>query len=306
MVPVAVLLYMPIAAWLWWGISLLYFFLNNFVYKGPFGLMLHCTSHRPWFKKEFGMMNQYLPWFIGLFFGQSPKTYAFHHLGMHHRENNLEDDLSSTMKYQRDSFRDFMKYFLDFFFIGIISTANYFNKRNQKTLALKVLWGEIFFILLCVGLCFVNWPATFMVLILPYLMSRFVMMAGNWAQHSFIDARDPRNHYKSSISCINVPYNKKCWNDGYHISHHIMPSMHWTKHPEHLRDNVDDYAKNGALVFDGMDFLFVWINLMKKDYNQLANHLVNFNGMFKTKEEAIEIMKTRTRKIVANQPQTVI
>ena len=81
--------------------------------------------------------------------------------------------------------------------------------------------------------------------------------------------------------------------------------MHWTKHPEHLRENQDDYAKNKALVFDGMDFLFVWINLMKKDYNKLADHLVNINGMFRDKQEAIEIMKSRTRKIVFEGPAMV-
>lgn len=303
MVPVGLLLYLPfINAWTWWAVSLLYFFLNNFVYKGPFGLMLHCTSHRPWFKKEYRIVNQYLPWFVGLFFGQSPKTYALHHLGMHHRENNLEEDLSSTMNYQRDSLKDFFKYFVEFFFNGILSLAGYFNKRNQRMLAFKVLRGELFFIGLCVGLSFVSWTATFMVFILPLLMSRLVMMAGNWAQHSFIDPQDPGNHYKNSISCVNVPYNKKCWNDGYHISHHIMPSMHWTKHPEHLKNNLSEYSENKALVFEGMDYLFVWFNLMRKDYDVLADHLVNINGMFKNKEEAIEIMKSRTRKLAINKP----
>ena len=104
MIPVGLMMYVPgIPMWSFWVLAVLYFFLNNFVYKGPFGLMLHCTSHRPWFKKEYGIFNLYLPWFVGLFFGQTPETYASHHLGMHHRENNLEDDLSSTMHYQRDS-----------------------------------------------------------------------------------------------------------------------------------------------------------------------------------------------------------
>ena len=35
---------------------------------------------------------------------------------MHHVENNLPDDLSSTMRYQRDSFLHFLVYFGRFFF----------------------------------------------------------------------------------------------------------------------------------------------------------------------------------------------
>ncbi len=84
---------------------------------------------------------------------------------------------------------------------------------------------------MCVGLSFVNFPATLVVFILPFVISRIIMMVGNWAQHAFIDAGDPSNHYKNSITCINTKYNHKCWNDGYHISHHVKPNMHWTEHP---------------------------------------------------------------------------
>jgi fatty acid desaturase len=298
MVPLAVLMYLPfITGWIWWLVAASYFYFNNFVFKGPFGLMLHCTSHRPWFKKEYGFWNLYLPWFIGLFFGQTPETYASHHLGMHHRENNMEDDLSSTMHYQRDSIRDFSKYLLNFVVLGVIPLVKYFRKRKQQKIARKVIRGEVFFILLCVGLCFVNWAATIMVFILPFLISRLIMMMGNWAQHSFVDAEDPGNHYKNSITCINTPYNKKCWNDGYHISHHIKPAMHWTKHPQHLQENLAAYAENKALVFEGIEFLTVWINLMNKKYEKLASHVVNINGMFSSEAEVINLLKSRAAKI---------
>jgi fatty acid desaturase len=244
-------------------------------------------------------MNYYLPWFIGLFFGQTPETYASHHLGMHHRENNLEDDLSSTMKYQRDSLKDFGRYFLDFFFTGVVSLAVYFKKRKQTKLSIRVIRGELFFILMCVGLWFISWPATLMVFIIPLLLSRIVMMMGNWAQHSFVDAEDPGNDYKNSITCINAKYNHKCWNDGYHISHHIRPAMHWTDHPSHLQNNLEEYAKNKALVFEGVDFLFVWKNLMFGNYDVLKEHLVNINDTFASDEEAIALMKRRVEKISA-------
>jgi fatty acid desaturase len=294
------LMYMPfIQGWLWWVVAAAYFYFNNMVFKGPFGLMLHCTSHRPWFIQKLKLANYYLPWYVGLFFGQTPETYACHHIGMHHRENNLEGDLSSTIHYQRDSLKDFMKYFLNFFIWGVIPLVFYFRQRKQYNLSWKVIRGEVFFIVMCVGLCFVNWAATFMVFILPFLLSRLIMMMGNWAQHSFVDAADPGNEYKNSITCINSKYNKKCWNDGYHISHHIRPAMHWTEHPAHLRNNVKEYVANKALVFEGIEFLSVWKSLMAKKYDFLADHLVNFDGLFKNREEAIEVMKQRTTKIPA-------
>ena len=79
--------------------------------------------------------------------------------------------------------------------------------------------GEFLFIVMCIGLCFINWPATLAVFILPFFTFRIIAMTGNWAQHSFIDPADPGNAYRNSVTCINTKYNVKCWNDGYHISH---------------------------------------------------------------------------------------
>jgi hypothetical protein len=82
--------------------------------------MLHNTSHRVLFKREYNLLNKYIPWVLGIFVGQSPETYFVHHIGMHHAEGNLPNDLSSTMKYQRDSFVDFLKYVSRFLFLGDI------------------------------------------------------------------------------------------------------------------------------------------------------------------------------------------
>lgn len=302
MLPVAVLLYMPfVTGWLWWSLAALYFILNNFVFKGPFGLMLHCTSHRPFFNQKNSWLNYYLPWIISPFFGQTPETYASHHLAMHHRENNLEDDLSSTMHYQRDSFRHFLLYFARFFFTVIPTLAWYFNERSLVKLRNRVIRGELAFFGMCALLCLVSWQATVMVFLLPLLISRIIMMVGNWAQHSFIEEGDPGNFYKNSITCINTGYNHKCWNDGYHISHHIQPAMHWTLHPEHLQANLKEYAANKALIFEGIHFLHVWWYLMNKDYEKLAKRVVNIHGMFNSEDDIIALLKSRTRAIKKQQ-----
>ena len=298
MIPVGLLLYAPfVSGWAWWLLALAYFVMNNFVYKGPFGLMMHCTSHRKWFKKKYEAANLYLPWFVGLFFGQTPETYYAHHIGMHHPENNLEEDESTTMFYQRDSFRDFLRYFVDFLVVGLYRVAGYFRRKNRDRLFRKIVFGEIFFLIFCTALSFVNFPATFMVFILPFLISRFIMMLGNWTQHAFIDPQDPANLYKSSITTINVKYNHKCWNDGYHISHHIKPTLHWTEHPNHFRDNLDEYVQNRALIFDGVDYLAIFVLLMRRRYDLLARHVVNIGDSYATDAEVIDMLKLRTMRL---------
>ncbi|MET6999839.1 fatty acid desaturase family protein [Chitinophaga defluvii] len=300
LIPLAILLYLPfITGWIWWLLAITYLLLNNFYFKGPFGLMLHCTCHRAFFEKKYEKLNHYLPWVLGPLFGQTPETYYSHHIGMHHPENNLPDDESSTMFYQRDSLRSFGSYLGSFFFAGIYTLCRYFHRKHRRKLLVRALRGEVLFFAMCVALCFVNWPATLVVFILPFVISRVIMMLGNWAQHAFICAQEPDNAYKNSITCINTKYNHKCWNDGYHISHHLKPSMHWTEHPVFFRSTLDEYVANEAIVFDGIHFLHVFAWLMRKRYDLLARHFVNIGNRFQSDEEIIVFLKQRTRRIPA-------
>ena len=210
----------------------------------------------------------------------------------------MPDDTSSTMAYQRDSVKDFLAYFFKFISVGVINTIFYLFSRKRKKLGNRLTAGEYIYLAFCIAMCFVNLKATMLVFIVPLLFARLVMMLGNWAQHSFIDANDPENLYTSSINCINTVYNHKCWNDGYHIVHHLRPGMHYTEMPDEFLKRKDEFAKNKAIVFDGIHYLHIFTWLLTKRYDKLADNLVNINGnMFRSKEEAIALMKERTRKI---------
>jgi fatty acid desaturase len=261
--------------------------------------MMHCSTHRALYKKEFGALNYVIPWLIAPFFGQSPETYRAHHVGMHHTENNLEDDESSTMGYQRDSVRGFLHYYLKFLFTGIYTLAAYLFQRKRKKLFIGVVRGELLFLAFCAAMCLVNLPATLIVFVIPFLIFRLVAMAGNWVQHTFVDAEDPGNHFKNSITCINVPFNHRCWNDGYHISHHIDPTMHWTEHPVYFREHLADFANNEAVVFAGLNYTDVFFKLMRKRYDLLAQHFVDIDGRYANDEEVIAFLKSRTARIPA-------
>lgn len=297
-VPFAVLLYTNVLSGWQWGVAAVLYLVLLIINLGPYTLMLHNTSHRPFFKREYEVMNGYIPWVIGPFMGQSPETYFSHHIGMHHAENNLEGDKSSTMQYQRDSFKGFMHYFGVFLFIGVVELVNYFKKRDRRDFVKKVIRGEFSFVLLSLAMCFVSIKATLVVFLLPMIIIRFSMMAGNWGQHAFIDPNDPGNSYLNSITCINSVYNKRCFNDGYHIGHHLSPHRHWTDMPVDFLKNKDKYAEKKAIVFQGMDFQEVWLWLMLKRYDVLASRFVNINNIYRSDEEVVAFLKERTRKII--------
>jgi hypothetical protein len=84
---------------------------------------------------------------------------------------------------------------------------------------------------------------------------------GNWGQHAFIDPSRPGDSYVNSITCINSPYNQRCFNDGYHIGHHVKQNRHWTELPKDFLDNQARYLKEGCIVFEGIDFFMVSVLL---------------------------------------------
>jgi hypothetical protein len=291
MLPTGLALYLP-GPFRWWlavlHIALVVWFL------GPYILMLHNTSHRRLFKRSWSWMNVYIPWVLGPFFGESPETYFTHHVGMHHAENNLAEDLSCTLYYRRDSVIGFARYFLRFFFIVFFELLAYFARKGRRSLMVRTFVGETLFYAVVGVLLYVNWKATLFVFVLPFLISRFGMMAGNWAQHAFIDQASPENNYRNSITCINNTYNRRCFNDGYHIGHHLKQTRHWTEMPEEFRANIQTYAAERALVFDGVDYFSIWGALMLRRYDWLAKHLVPLGDAPPSRDELVAWMRERT------------
>lgn len=266
-------------------------------FLGPFTLMLHNTSHRRLYKKHVAWMNEYIPWVLSPLFGQSPHTYASHHIGMHHAENNLADDLSTTLPYQRDSAVDFLRYLGKFLLTTAVTLPIYFWRRGRAALCRRSFVGELILFVAVAALCFVvDWRAPFVVFVVPLIATRCAMMAGNWAQHAFVDQASPANNYRNSITCINCTYNERCFNDGYHIGHHIMAARHWTEMPSDFEKNRAKYAKEDAVVFEGIDFFVVWIFLMTKRYDKLVKHFVDLREEKRTPEEIEALLRSRVRR----------
>lgn len=299
MVPYAFLLFSNLLkGWYWTGAAISYMFMIAAFFIGRFSLMFHSTAHRTLFKKKYHYLNYILPYVIAPFFGHMADTYYAHHIGMHHAENNLEEDESSTMFYQRDSLRDFLLYLMRFMLTGIYDLAAYFKRKNRRKLMYSAIRGEVLFISVTLLLCIFNLKATLCVLIFPYFFYRLIAMLGNWGQHAFIDQADPGNCYKNSMNCINSRYNWICWNDGYHISHHLKPTMHWTEHPVNFLKTIDHYGDNNAVVFSRIDIIMVSLLLLAGRYDVLAKNFVNIGNRFDSEEAVIAFLKARTARFI--------
>src|SRR5262245_44927767 len=58
-----------------WYVAPAYWALVMVAVMDRFTLMLHFTSHRALFNKDYKSLNHVIPWLLGPFFGQTPNTY---------------------------------------------------------------------------------------------------------------------------------------------------------------------------------------------------------------------------------------
>lgn len=247
-------------------------------FLGPHLLMLHNICHRSPWKKSFKRPFDILVSVLGLLFGLPPMIYFHHHIKMHHKEGNSISDLSTTEPFKRDSFLGWLRYFGGFIFTLPFELPLYFLKRGRKDYALNVILGYILFYTTLITAYRFNALGTVFIFIVPTLICWFGLMGGNWAQHAFIDHEDPDCPYKNSITVVDSVYNKRCFNDGYHIGHHLFPGMHWTEMPAEFEKNRDKYYDKGAMVFKKLDYQMIWLLLMLKQYRKLATYYVPREG----------------------------
>jgi hypothetical protein len=277
-----------------WYLAPFYFALLFGAVLDRFTLMLHFTSHRPLFNKRHRALNHVIPWVIGPFFGQTPNSYFAHHMGMHHREENLPDDLSSTMRFRRNRIDHWLRYYLRFMVFGLPELCLYFLKSKRYKLFGRVVVGEgSYWGLTLLGLWFVPVP-TLVVFTIPLILIRTLMMMGNWTQHAFVCQERPEDPYRASITSINTRYNRRCFNDGYHILHHVNPRCHWTEHPVEFEKALPEYAARDAIVFDGVDYFQIWLCLMFGRWGTLADRFVRLEGApERNREQVIALLKSR-------------
>lgn len=227
------------------------------------------------------------------------------------------DDLSSTIRYQRDSLLHFLHYEFRFLFLVWLDLPLYFLRKKQPLLAFRAAASEIASYAFLYFMTFhVNARAAIFAFLVPFFFVRLALMIGNWGQHALVDEIEPDSDLRSSITLIDVPVslrinvshslqyqltllqsNRFCFNDGYHTAHHLNPLRHWREHPVHFMQQRELYAKGKALVFHDIDFLMMTIKLLSKDYAYLANHLVPIGEQINMSQtELEEMLRTKTRK----------
>ncbi|OTB06501.1 hypothetical protein M426DRAFT_72274 [Hypoxylon sp. CI-4A] len=294
----------PSAIWLFYHFNYLHGILHavmQFYYVGTYTLMMHQHIHGGGVLSKHPLIHLFdvtFPYITDPLMGHTWNSYYYHHVKHHHVEGNGPDDLSSTVRYQRDNFWHFLHYVGRFYFLIWLDLPLYFLRKDRPTFALKTAFWELLTYTTYLTLFRLNSRPTFFVFLLPFMLLRFGLMVGNWGQHALVDADEPDSDYRSSITLIDVPSNRYCFNDGYHTSHHLNPRRHWREHPVHFLANKETYSSEHALVFHDIDYLEITVRLLLQHYEHLARCLVPIGDrqIAMSIEERAALLKRCTRR----------
>lgn len=175
-------------------------------YCGSFTLLLHNHIHNNGlFKKEYAWFDKTWPYVLEPLMGHTWDSYYYHHVKHHHVEGNGPEDLSSTIRYQRDELSHFLIYVGRFIAFIWIELPLYFLRKNKPGLAFKAASSEMAAYLFIYLAAHKNFYPTLFVLFIPLLLMRIGLMIGNYGQHALVDEVDPASDFRSSITLIDVP-----------------------------------------------------------------------------------------------------
>ena len=174
--------------------------------SGAFTLMMHNHIHNNGvLAKKFASFDWTFPYILEPLMGHTWDSYYYHHVKAHHVEGNGPDDLSTTIRYQRDSILAFLHYEARFMLLCWYDLPRYFISKRKYNLAFRVACTELGSYTAMFFLARWNFKPTLFVLLLPFFILRLGLMIGNWGQHALVDDVDPDSDFRSSITLIDVP-----------------------------------------------------------------------------------------------------
>jgi hypothetical protein len=176
-------------------------------YVGTYTLMKHQHIHMGGIlarRLPYSLLDTVFPYMIDPLFGHTWNSYYYHHVKHHHVEGNGPDDLSSTIRYQRDDIFNLLHYIGRFYFFIWLDLPFYFIRKKKYAQAFNTSAWEISNYAAIYVLAKWQFLPTFFVFILPLLLLRLGLMIGNWGQHAFVDEVEPDSDFRSSITLIDV------------------------------------------------------------------------------------------------------
>lgn len=283
------------------GLEMWVVFVYHFLRIGPrfrnfayFHVMAHKEGHdhRGFFVAPFTALNHtYVQWYLALFYGQVPNSYAVGHNKIHHRYNNELHDVHTCYDLDRSEPWSFLLYLPRFgaYWCGF-SVFWHFMAKKEFRFAGRMLAGMVYYYAIVFAAMWYAWDFAICFLVFPLLESVVFFGGISYIWHSFLNLDDPENEYVNSVTVLNGHDN--IFNEDYHVVHHNPnPFIHWTEYPDHFQKHYEEYKKHQATIFtDCEEGLLIYWTLSQK-WDLLAEHFVDLNGVMNHEEKKALVLK---------------
>lgn len=212
----------------------------------------HCLAARnglwagPYDKK--GVLRLVYNWWVGLFYGVMPSSFAVGHSINHHRYNNGPEDVVSTADKPRDNIFNFIAYIPRWVMYACnFSVVRQFIQEDNWPVVKKCLAGSAYYAAFVAVVAWIVSPKfALFYLCYPFLENVLLLACVNWSWHAFIDPADPTNEFVQSLTILGGPMN--VLNEDAHVVHHQYPGVHWVQHTRLLRKHTKQYGKGSVFV----------------------------------------------------------
>jgi len=218
---------------------------------------------------------------VSVLHGMPIGSYRVQHLMMHHRyTNHATMDANSTMPFQRDNVWHFLWHAITTWVLSLWITLPYhLYKVGRYMHALETvawMWSHL---LAVYWLHTLNPVAAVWTCIVPSLLTLLSGALHNWGQHMLVnpDRTKCNQVLHNTFNVINTKDNMSIFNDGYHAVHHGHAGVHWMDYPQHFRDNIETYKKEGCFYMHGLNNVAIAILCLRKRFDLLAKHVVRFD-----------------------------
>lgn len=247
------------------------------------------------FKKEYQwMLGGVWNWWIGMFYGVMPSTFALGHSVNHHKYDNGEYDTVTTWDQPRDSINHFLAYLPRWVAYHFnISVFIQFCLEGKHDLAFHMVLGTAWYLFVLAGLYWLSPLFAFAYYLYPLVESSMLLSAINWAWHCFVDP-DGENFFAYSVTIFDSFVFSNILNEDYHVVHHQYPAVHWTDHPRLFEKHKQEYIDKQATMFRSIHAVEIFFLAIFKQYDSFARKFVDLSGKL-SHDQKRELIKTRLR-----------
>ena len=284
----------------WWAVLLVYAAI--LVQGETIGLFMHMNSHRSLWRKPFRLLGPAPTWLVSPWIGEPPFLFATEHVVNHHAQDNGPGDLSCTMPYQRDSWRDLGRYVAKFLTgrSGVLGLSRLVRGNARRRLSWRFHLGQLLFLALFLAMLRVDWVAALLLVAVPYVFVQAANRANNWTEHAFINPDCPHDPLGNAYTIVASPFNTaSSYSEGYHATHHRHPGLPNHLWPQSFQDEIEAYRAADHLVFQGTSSNDIFFMLMNKDYRGLARHYVPWPDRPRSEEEVVAMLQRRVARFPA-------